>query len=79
MKKEIIPAKYKTKKSKYFWKKFRKIKGKVKSRRCIDEALNLRDIVVIFDKKYYEILNDNKCQSSCVANDPQSGLAPVTF
>ena len=70
---------FKTKKCKYFWREVRKIKGKVKNSRCIDETSNLKDVVEIFNKKCNKLLNDSECQSSSVANDPNSGLAPVMF
>ena len=57
--KKILPAKFKTKKSKSFW-------NEVPS--------NLRDTVEIFDEKYIKVLIDDECQSSSVANDTKSCL-----
>ena len=39
----------------------------------------MKDVVEIFDEKCNKILNDNECQSSSFANDPESGLDPVMF
>ena len=39
----------------------------------------MKNVVETFDEKYNKILKVNECQSSSVANDPKSALAPVMF
>ena len=67
---------YETKNINIFGKKFGT--WKVNTGHCIARTSNLRDVVEIVDKKYNKVLNDSECQSSSVAKNSKSCLAPVT-
>ena len=78
-KSRIFLQNFKPKRSKYFWKKFRRMRGKVNSSFCIYWTSNLSDVDEIFDKKYNKVINDSECQSSTTANDPKFCLFPDMF